>query len=115
MAVDPEMLAQFREYERQMDGRDPEVDLSPLTSIAQVLAYVASTAKQAGRSAEEAADQCELIVTEAGLSRDKLRAAARTLAPLGYHAVADRLVELARKSKRDRMTRPVPSRAKRLK
>jgi hypothetical protein len=101
MPVDPEMLARFREYERAMEGReDPEIDLSALTSIPEVLAYLATSARHNGHSAEEAADQVELVVTLAGLHRDKLRAAARTLQPLGYHAVADRLVQLARSRRR---------------
>src|SRR5215469_10410853 len=97
MAVSREMLAQFREYERQMDGREPEVDLSALKSIAEAIGYVIAVARQQG--ADEV-DAVEVLCHVANITKDDLRAAERLLRRLGYTKVADKLRELARRARR---------------
>jgi hypothetical protein len=97
MAVDPELLRQYREYERQMDGRDPALDLSALTSIAEAIGYVIAVARQQGANE---VDAVELLCHVVDITKDDLRTAERLLRRLGYTLVADKLRELARKAKK---------------
>lgn len=84
-------------------------DLRELQTIPEVLAYLVHVARAEGW------DEVELveIIAAAALSRDELRKARDVLKRLGYVAVATMLGELARKSKPNRSSKPVPKRDKR--
>jgi hypothetical protein len=91
MSVDAAMLEQAR----SMVATVPEhaaADLSPLTSVPEVLAYVA-TAARSGEVGE--ADMVELVVRLAGLTPAEIRDAEFTLRRLGYAEVCARLREIA--------------------
>jgi len=66
----------------------PASDLSALTTIAEVLAFVIEAARVDGDDELEAV---ELAARVAELSRDERRSAASTLRKLGYREAADRL------------------------
>lgn len=77
----------------------PETDgaeLRALETIPMVLAYVVSIARGLG---EDESDLVELVGRGCELSQDTLREAERTLKPLGYKMVAQRLRKLSRRKR----------------
>src|SRR5436309_396928 len=95
MPVNAAMLERFR----QLDRDTPELDvghLGALQTIAEVIGYVVEGARQDGI---DEADAVELLLTDAGLDREELRANALILRRLGYIKVADVMRRLARKAK----------------
>jgi hypothetical protein len=127
MALDPDELrryrAQFDAWCEQMAGTETGVDLSAITSAAEMIAYTSSSMRAEGYDDETAADAVELLCVLADIDRVKLREAARILRALGYsEAIVDRLKARARAarkptyhpswqermtSKANRMTSPV--------
>jgi len=73
-------------------------DLSPLTSTAEVLAFVATAARSWG---EDESDMCELTVRLCDMQPDDVRRDARVLRRLGYVAVANMMRRLAGRRRRD--------------
>ena len=89
MAVDTAMLADIR----ALDATTlPDDELSPLETIAEVLAYTIAQARAQG--ADEV-DMAELVIRSANMTPDAVRAAERVLRPLGYIEVCDRMRRIA--------------------
>jgi hypothetical protein len=81
----------------RLDAVVPESDdLAPLTDIPQILAFVATAARQAG---DDEADAAEMTVRAADVPPDTVRRSAAILAAMGFHLVAERLREIAGRRK----------------
>src|SRR5689334_9533675 len=70
--------------------------LQPLTTVASVLAHLATVTRSDGGSE---ADMVELVVRAAGLMPRDVRASERILRRLGYRVVADRLASISGRRK----------------
>jgi hypothetical protein len=84
MPIDAADVAKAKEMLRDM----PASDLTALTSIAEVLAFVIEGARADGDDELEAV---EFTARVADLTRDERRSAASTLRRLGYREAAERL------------------------
>jgi predicted alpha/beta hydrolase len=83
----------------RLDAVVSEVDdLRPLTSLPEILGYVATAARQAG---DDEADHAEMVIRAANIPPDTVRRSAAILAAMGFTVVAERLREIAGKRKRD--------------
>jgi predicted alpha/beta hydrolase len=67
-------------------------DLAPLTDVPQVLAFIATAARQAG---DDEADAAEMTVRAANVPPGTVRRSAAILAAMGFTVVAERLREIA--------------------
>jgi hypothetical protein len=94
----PVDAADVAELQRLAATFQPDDSLAPITSIPELIAYVATTSRAQG--ADEA-DWCELLIRSAEMTPDDVRAAERVLRPLGYVFVADMMRRLAGRRKRD--------------
>ncbi|WMT78828.1 hypothetical protein [Bradyrhizobium sp. Ash2021] len=95
MAIDAGDLETLKALEATV----PETDtLWPLTSIPQVLAYLATWARAEGIAEDEV---IELTARAADLGPAAARHAGAILGRLGYAKVADRLREIAGRRKHD--------------
>src|SRR3954447_8361867 len=81
------------------------LNLTPLTSLPEVLAFCATTARS-DDSVDEA-DMAEIVIRLAGVAPAEARSAAKTLRLLGYDLVASRLEQVA--GRRRTTLVPVPA------
>ena len=79
-------------------------DLSPLTDLPQLLAYLATAARQAG---DDEADAAEMMVRAASVPPSTVRRSAAILQAMGYRSVAERLAQIA--GRRKHALRPLGS------
>src|SRR3954447_17616921 len=91
MSVDAALLAEARAMVTAMPDH-AALDLTPLTSLPEVLAFVATAARSDG---SDEGDLVELTIRLGGLTPAEARDAERTLRRLGYTLVADRLKQIA--------------------
>ena len=89
MPVEAAMIEQLRLMVPAISDTD---EMLSLVTTAEVIGFVASTARTEGRSE---ADDVELVVRAAGLGPDDVRQVERTLRALGYRSVAERLKQIA--------------------
>jgi hypothetical protein len=81
----------------RLDAIVPESDhLAPLTDLPQILAYIATAARQAG---DDEADAAEMVVRAASVPPSTVRRSAAILAAMGYRSVAERLASIAGRRK----------------
>jgi hypothetical protein len=88
MPVDAALMARAMALMPSIPDSD---DLRELTSIPEVIAYVAAYARSEGADEVEL---CEVAARAAELSRAERRSAATVLRRLGYRSVADMLQHL---------------------
>jgi hypothetical protein len=89
-------LADMAEIAR-LDAVVPQSDdLAPLTDLPQILAFIATAARQAG---DDEADAAEMVIRAADVPPDAVRRSAAILAAMGYSLVAERLREIAGRRK----------------
>jgi len=95
--IDAAMLEQMRaKVDAMPDGSG--VDLTPLTTSAELLAFCATTSRAEGW---DECDMCELVVRLSPMSPDTVRDAVRVLEPLGYRDVCARLRQTAGRRKHE--------------
>jgi hypothetical protein len=97
MPIDAGTMARLRVEASRADYED----LAPLTTRAELIAFMIATARAEGRA--EFAD-VELMLTAASMSREDLRQDARTLRRLGYTAAADLMQVMAKTAKPKALT-----------
>jgi hypothetical protein len=95
MPVDAADVAELQRLATTFQAND---DLAPITSIPELIAYIATQARAQG---EDEADWAELLIRAAEMQASDVRAAEIVLRPLGYHQVCTRLREIAGRRKHD--------------
>jgi hypothetical protein len=102
MAVSARDLDELARLEQAMPEQGG-ADLSALQSVAEVLAFLATTSRADGG---DPADAVELLIRHAQLPPTEVRRVARVLKALGYTEVSQRLAEIA--GRREHSLRPLP-------
>src|SRR5690348_13594608 len=95
MAVTAELIRETRRYLDQ-HGESDTAHLRELHTHAEVIAYMATVARDQGH---DEADAAEIYARVLRLDRETIREAQQLLGKLGYRAVSDRLREVARRAK----------------
>jgi hypothetical protein len=97
-------LAELRRLAKTTPALDAG-DFAAMESLAEILGYLATCARQEGCPE---ADAIEVFVRAADFTNHEIRAAERKLRKVGFRLVADRLRELAPRTKRQKPTPGLP-------